>query len=125
LQVLYEEVIVFEHSQDADVQHDVGSTHCFLHSSLSLIMFNSQSAEKAAQRGECYQKQESPVPPAIKHIAGTDDEEVLQLALAEDKPVEQEHCWQEYQEFKRIEEHGFRGLFVLQNYTFFSILMSV
>ena len=71
------------------------------------VMVDEQSAGVAAQRRECDQQQEPPVPPAVEEVADPYDEEVLRpQAAVEHKPVEQEDGREEQREFKRIEEHG-------------------
>ena len=72
-----------------------------------------------AERGEGDEQKETPVPPAVKNIAGRHHEGVLQAQLPlrladepiEDEPIEQEHYRQEDGELDGVEEHGVCCLF--------------
>jgi hypothetical protein len=60
-------------------------------------MLQQKSACITAERGECYEKQETAVPPSVEHIACGNYQQILPLSFLENKPVEQEYYGQEHQ----------------------------
>ena len=107
------EVIVFENSKNAEVQHNIEPHPClglFPRSSLS----DKQAAAPRAERSEGDEQQKTPVPPTVEDITGHDNECVLHAQLpfrladetVENKPIEQKHYRQKYRELDGIEKHG-------------------
>ena len=92
-------------AEDAEVDHDIGSTHGPLAHALSLKALDEYATHVAAQRGEGNEQQETPVPPAIEHIAGDQQQHVLPPPATEHEPIEQEHYRQKYQECNRVKQH--------------------
>ena len=102
---VYEKIEILEDSQYAQIQYDVGSTHCLLNRSLTFIALDEQTAQETACRCNDDENEETPVPPTIKDITRHEDELVLPAQPLEHKPVEQEHYWQEDHECERVKQH--------------------
>ena len=105
-----EEVVVLEHCQDAEVEDNVQPHPCF-GCFLRLGLTYEKAATPRAERGERYQQQETPVPPAVEHIARHHNKGILQFQLplrladeaVEDKPIEQKNYRKEYRELNGVE----------------------
>lgn len=70
------------------------------------VFVDQEAASPAAERGEGNEKEEPPVPPAIKDIGRHDNEKVLPSYFpVEYKPVKQERYRQEDGEFQGVEKH--------------------
>jgi hypothetical protein len=74
-------------------------------------MFYQQPTYITTECCKCYQYQETPVPPAIEHIACDNDQQILPTSPTKHKPIEQEHYRQEQQKLERIEEHTDSSVF--------------
>ena len=100
VKVLDKEVEILEIAQYQEVEHNVGGTHHALPSPLALKALDEQAADIAAGRGERYQSQEAPIPPAVEDVTRQDDQQILPAPLTKDEPVEQEHYREKYQELE-------------------------
>ena len=63
---------------------------------------------KAAKCGDGNQYEEAPIPPPVEKVACCHYKQVLPLQGFEHKPIKQENRGQEYEEFKRVEQHSRR-----------------
>jgi hypothetical protein len=96
----YEKIVVLEHGKNSDIQHYVGP-HPGLGLFLSIRLPYQKTAAPRTERGEGYEQQKTPVPPAVEHIARQHHKGVLQPQLmfrlayktVEDKPVKQKNYW--------------------------------
>ena len=104
------EVVVLEHRQDAEVEHDV-QPHPPPRAPPRPRRTDKQAAAPRAERREGDQQQEAPVPPAVEHVARHYHERVLRPQTpppsahhtAEDIPIEHEHYRQKHRKLYRIE----------------------
>jgi hypothetical protein len=92
---LGKEVVIFEHTKNADVDNYVCGTGNLLVKSFAFVLFNENSAQITAECGKCYEQQELPAPATIEIVACSHYKEVLPLPLLKDKPIENEYYWQE------------------------------
>ena len=107
-----EKVIILEQGKDAKVQDDV-ERRPRLRLLFRICFPDEQAAAPRAERGESDEQQETPVPPAVEHIAGHHHKSVLQpqlpLRLAdeavEDEPIEQKDYWKKNRKLHGIEKH--------------------
>ncbi len=104
-EVLPEEVEILEDAEDEQVEDDVCGTDPLLPGALPFQPFQKQAAGKAAERGECYEEKETPVPPTVEGVACRHYKQVLPTQRLEHEPIEHECYRQKYQELKRIEQH--------------------
>ena len=102
----YEKVIILEHPKDQQIHDDIQHVDRLRLAWFFTESIYQQAADITAQRRKCDQKQEPPVPPAVKHIRSDHHEQILQLqVLAEHEPVQQKYHRQKYCEFQRVEQH--------------------
>ena len=108
--VIHEESVVFEHTQDAQVEHNASRQHpAFITGS-----WYEQSAGETRCRGDENQEEETPVPPCVEHIAGGEQGEVLPAQMALQSPIQQEDNGQEDKKGNRDERHGQRNSFMIR-----------
>ena len=101
--VIHKEVVILKHGEDEQVEHDIRGADQLLHLALPLVMLEQQTTDIAEERREGDEAEKTPVPPAVEHVAGHDQKQILQATGLEHKPIEQEHYRQEKHELKRIE----------------------
>ena len=69
--VLGEEVVILEYAEDAQIEQQVK------HHQLPPVLWapiDIYPTQVTANGGQGYEQQEAPVPPAVKHITGNDDQ---------------------------------------------------
>ena len=93
-----EEVEVFEESEDAQVEADVGSREGAAPRLPAFTALDGQAADVAGSSRQGYEQQETPVPPAVEDVAGQDDEGVLPSQVTAESPVQGEDDGQEEEE---------------------------
>ena len=100
------EIIVLENPQDKQVQenvHDADGPRFFRRFPEAV---DEQAGSIAAERSECNQEQEPPIPPSVEDVGDNHNEEIPQFQIpVEYEPVEQKDNRQENGEFYGIEQH--------------------
>jgi hypothetical protein len=97
--VLGKEIVVFKDTENADVDDDIGAACQFLKQALSLVLFDSNTAEVTGECSEGNEQQKLPAPATVKVVAGQHDKQVLPFPFLKGKPVQQEYDGQKYEIF--------------------------
>lgn len=100
IKVFDEEIVILEHTKNAEVKYDIDGTHNLLSSPSPFIMFKQKPTSIDSQRSECNKQKETPVPPTIENITCSNHQQILPASPTEYKPIEHEHYWQEYQKLE-------------------------
>ena len=100
-----EKIVVFKHAQNGEIHQNIQRGDAFLNTSLAIKALYPHATGITAHRGEKNQAQKTPIPPAIKHIAGNSHKQILPLLTAKHKPVEQKHQRQKQYELQRYKRH--------------------
>ena len=94
-EVIEEEVIVFKESKETEVYDDGGPKKEFP-LAVFLVFPESDAHEEIDEGAEEYERQESPVPPAVEHITRNEYQRILCFeAPLEYEPIEHEDNGQE------------------------------
>jgi hypothetical protein len=105
-EILGEEVIVFEEAEEAQVDDDAREQQEASFGG-GLCYQKSAAYEIVHQRAEGDEREKTPVPPAVKKVAGYDDEQILDAEIFfENEPIQDKYDRKEECKFYRVEEHG-------------------
>ena len=106
-QTIHKEIVILKHAEYGEIHHHIAyrvTASQIIFATVEIALYN-QATKIAAASGKRYQKQETPIPPAIKHIAGNSHKQILPLLTAKHKPVEQKHQRKKQYEWQRYKRH--------------------
>ena len=82
-QTIHKEIVILKHAEYGEIHHHIAyrvTASQIVFATVEIALYN-QATKIAAARGKRYQKQKTPIPPAIKHIADYNYKQILQFQI--------------------------------------------
>ena len=82
-QTIHKEIVILKHAEYGEIHHHIAyrvTASQIIFATVEIALY-CKATKIAAASGKRYQKQETPIPPAIKHIADNDYKQILQFQI--------------------------------------------
>ena len=104
LEARHEEAVVLEHAEHGEIEHDGRSRESFAACRLGLTVHGDRG-DLVDQDHEGEKAEETPVPVAVEHRRGGEDQDLPCRGASTQRPAEGQHHGEEHRERERGKEH--------------------